>query len=106
MGNTENGELYHDKLIGMLERLWGDGWLSPGGPEEVRRLLAGMELRGKTILDIGCGAGGIVGTNPSAGGVPAGVAGSAAAGECGRSGSRDVSRSAPRLPGGPLRSRR
>jgi ubiquinone/menaquinone biosynthesis C-methylase UbiE len=59
MGNTENGELYHDRLIGMLERLWGDGWLSPGGPDEVRRLLAGMDLRGKTILDIGCGAGGI-----------------------------------------------
>jgi phosphoethanolamine N-methyltransferase len=59
MGNTENGELYHDKLIGMLERLWGDGWLSPGGPEEVRRLLDGTDLSGKTVLDIGCGAGGI-----------------------------------------------
>ena len=25
MGHAENGELYHDKMIGMLERLWGDG---------------------------------------------------------------------------------
>lgn len=59
MGSTDNGELYHDKLIGMLERIWGDGWLSPGGPDEVRRLLDGLDLRGKTVLDIGCGAGGI-----------------------------------------------
>lgn len=59
MGNSAGGELYHDRMIGILERLWGDGWLSPGGPEEVRRLLDKMDLRGKTVLDIGCGAGGI-----------------------------------------------
>ncbi|MBL8789418.1 MAG: methyltransferase domain-containing protein [Rhizobiales bacterium] len=59
MGQAENGELYHDRMIGILERLWGDGWLSPGGPDEVRRLLDGMDLAGKSILDIGCGAGGI-----------------------------------------------
>ena len=59
MGHAENGELYHDRMIGILERLWGDGWLSPGGPDEVRRLLDGMDLKGKSILDISCGAGGI-----------------------------------------------
>ena len=52
-------ELYHEKLIGMLERVWGDGWLSPGGPGEIARLLEGLDLRGKSVLDIGCGAGGI-----------------------------------------------
>jgi phosphoethanolamine N-methyltransferase len=52
-------ELYHDRLIGMLERVWGDGWLSPGGPEEVGRLVAGLDFSGKTVLDIGCGAGGV-----------------------------------------------
>ncbi len=59
MGHSDGGELYHDRMIGILERLWGDGWLSPGGPDEVRRLLEGMDLTGKSILDIGCGAGGI-----------------------------------------------
>ena len=58
--NANTGEeLYHDQMIGMLERVWGDGWLSPGGPEEVARLLAGLDIKGKTVLDIGCGAGGI-----------------------------------------------
>lgn len=59
MSEAQSGELYHDKLIGMLERLWGDGWLSPGGPEEVAVLLAASDLKGKSVLDIGCGAGGV-----------------------------------------------
>lgn len=53
------GEFYHQKLIGMLERVWGDGWLSPGGPGEIARLLEGLDLREKSVLDIGCGAGGV-----------------------------------------------
>ena len=59
MNATTGDEFYHDQMIGMLERVWGDGWLSPGGPEEVARLLAGLDIRGKSVLDIGCGAGGI-----------------------------------------------
>ena len=59
MGNSENGELYHPQLIAMLERVWGEGWLSPGGPEEVARLLRGMDIRGKSVVDIGCGGGGV-----------------------------------------------
>lgn len=59
MNSKDTGELYHERLIGMLERLWGDGWLSPGGPEEIERLLDGMDLLGKSVLDIGCGAGGV-----------------------------------------------
>lgn len=59
MGNSENGELYHPRLIGILERIWGEGWLSPGGPDEVARLLEGLSIKGRSVLDIGCGAGGI-----------------------------------------------
>jgi SAM-dependent methyltransferase len=51
--------LYADATVDFLEALWGEGYLSPGGPEEVARILAGLDLKGRTVLDIGCGSGGI-----------------------------------------------
>ena len=39
--------------------IWGPGYLSPGGPDEVARLLEGLDLSNKAVLDIGCGSGGI-----------------------------------------------
>jgi phosphoethanolamine N-methyltransferase len=59
MPGDAGSELYSPALIGMLEAVWGEGWLSPGGPEEVERIVAGIEVRNKRILDIGCGIGGI-----------------------------------------------
>lgn len=53
------GPEYDDKAIRFLETIWGEGWLSPGGPDEVLRVVDGVELAGKDILDIGCGSGGI-----------------------------------------------
>ncbi len=50
---------YDDTAIRFLEALWGEGYLSPGGPDEVDRVVEGLSLSGKTILDIGCGSGGI-----------------------------------------------
>lgn len=50
---------YDDDAIRFLEALWGDGYLSPGGPEEVDRVLDGISLRDAEVLDIGCGSGGI-----------------------------------------------
>ena len=29
--------LYDTQVIGFLEEIWGDGFLSPGGPDEVAR---------------------------------------------------------------------
>ncbi len=52
-------EHYPPRLIAMLEAVWGQGFLSPGGPDEVARVLEGHDLTGKSVLDIGCGAGGI-----------------------------------------------
>src|SRR5262249_14175386 len=43
----------------LLQIMWGDGFLSPGGPEAVRAIVAGLDLKGKAVLDIGCGLGGI-----------------------------------------------
>ncbi|UCI20751.1 methyltransferase domain-containing protein [Mesorhizobium sp. B2-1-8] len=50
---------YDDTAIRFLEALWGDGYLSPGGPEEVDRVVEGLSLKDRTVLDIGCGTGGI-----------------------------------------------
>lgn len=50
--------LYGEPEISFLEALWGDGFLSPGGPDEVARIVAGIELARTTVLDIGCGSGG------------------------------------------------
>ena len=52
-------EHYPQDSILFLEEMWGDGFLSPGGPEEVRRLLSGLDVTGRTVVDIGSGAGGI-----------------------------------------------
>ena len=36
--------LYDKKHIEFLEKLWGEGYLSPGGAEEVNRLLKSIDL--------------------------------------------------------------
>ena len=51
--------LYGEDDIAFLGALWGDGYLSPGGPAEVARTIDGVDLAGRRVLDIGCGAGGI-----------------------------------------------
>lgn len=56
---SQTNELYPEPVIGFLELLWGRGWLSPGGPEELARLLEDENLKNRHVLDIGCGAGGI-----------------------------------------------
>jgi len=58
MQQTEDAE-YGDAMVEALELVWGAGFLSPGGPEEVARIIAGLDLKGLSILDIGCGVGGI-----------------------------------------------
>jgi len=41
-----------------LQLIWGDGFLSPGGPAELARIIGKNSVAGLTILDIGSGAGG------------------------------------------------
>ena len=59
MSGADGKELYDDEHAAFLEHLWGEGYLSPGGEEEVARVLDGVPLAGRTVLDIGCGSGGI-----------------------------------------------
>lgn len=55
----ENEAEYPDEFISFLELIWGEGYLSPGGPAEISRILDGLDLKDKKVLDIGCGTGGI-----------------------------------------------
>jgi len=55
---SEHRDEYHDAMIDMLELIWGQGFLIPAGPENVRRIVAGLDLRDKLVLDIGSGIGG------------------------------------------------
>jgi phosphoethanolamine N-methyltransferase len=49
---------YHDSMMKMLEMIWGEGFMSPGGTENVDFMVEGLDIRGRHVLDIGCGMGG------------------------------------------------
>ncbi len=59
VGAQARADEYDDAAIRFLETLWGDGFLSPGGPEEVEEIVRGIAFEGREVLDIGCGSGGI-----------------------------------------------
>jgi ubiquinone/menaquinone biosynthesis C-methylase UbiE len=50
---------YDASMQTLLQLVWGDGFLSPGGEEEVARLLEGTDISGCHVLDIGCGLGAV-----------------------------------------------
>ena len=57
MSLTDGGH-YGPKQLNLLKTVWGEGFLSPGGTDEIDEVLNGIDISGKTILDIGCGCGG------------------------------------------------
>ena len=54
-----NEVLYNNQVISFLEELWGDGFLSPGGSDEVKKVLEGIKIKNQRVLDIGSGSGGL-----------------------------------------------
>jgi SAM-dependent methyltransferase len=58
MGAADQEE-YDDRMLTMLQLIWGEGFLSPGGPQAVREIVSGIPLDGRKVLDIGCGLGGL-----------------------------------------------
>ena len=58
MQNEESD--YDDSHINFLETLWGEGFLSPGGSNEVDLIIGEVDLNHKKILDFGCGCGGAI----------------------------------------------
>lgn len=57
--NNERQDEYDDVFVTRLQLIWGEGFLSPGGAEEVRRMVAGLNIADQDVLDIGCGIGGV-----------------------------------------------
>jgi phosphoethanolamine N-methyltransferase len=55
-GPQEHQE-YDDRFIALLETVWGRGYMSPGGADEVALVLDGLDLAGRAVLDLGCGLG-------------------------------------------------
>ena len=49
---------YSDAVIAGMEKLFGEGFLSPGGAAEVHEMLGGVAIAGRDVLDLGCGIGG------------------------------------------------
>jgi len=56
--DSEVGE-YDSAMQTLLQLIWGEGFLSPGGAHEVAYLLEGSDIRGCKVLDIGAGLGAI-----------------------------------------------
>ena len=49
---------YHDAMVALLEWIWGTDFMAPGGQGNVDKMVEGIRLAGKRVLDIGCGIGG------------------------------------------------
>lgn len=57
MPEPERKPQYTDDVNAALQWMWGDGYLSPGGSEEVAAMLREVDVGGRRVLDIGCGLG-------------------------------------------------
>ena len=56
--SNDKGVDYSDQEIIEFEAIFGAGFLSSGGQEEVAKIVEGISLAGKEVLDIGVGIGG------------------------------------------------
>jgi len=54
-----NHSEYNEAFVAGLEHMWGEGFLSPGGKQEVSKILEDVSLLNAHVLDIGCGLGAI-----------------------------------------------
>ena len=57
MSEPERKSQYTENVSAALQWMWGDGYLSPGGAEEVAAMLQGVDVSGRHVLEIGSGLG-------------------------------------------------
>ena len=49
----QNEILYNPQVLGFLAESWVDGFLSPGGREELARVFNGFNIAGKYVMELG-----------------------------------------------------
>ena len=59
MPATKPASQYSDQFNAALQWMWGDGYLAPGGAEEVEEMLSGLSVKDADVIDVGCGLGAI-----------------------------------------------
>ena len=58
MSSPHKHNRYSDSNILTMESVYGAGFLSPGGADEVAQIVADLPVEGAEVLDLGCGLGG------------------------------------------------
>jgi hypothetical protein len=48
--SAEQTQAYDDALVAVLEAVWGEGYLSSGGPDEIRAIVEGVTLAFVTFV--------------------------------------------------------
>ena len=48
---------YTEAMLAAMDLIWGEGFMAPGGEGHVDNMVAGLDLHGRRVLDIGCGQG-------------------------------------------------
>jgi phosphoethanolamine N-methyltransferase len=48
---------YTEAMLAAMDLIWGEGFMAPGGEGHVDNMVAGLDLQGRQVLDIGCGQG-------------------------------------------------
>jgi len=56
--DTYSENSYDAEWMPAIELIWGRGFIAPGGEDNVSRVVKGIDLRGKRVLELGSGAGG------------------------------------------------
>ncbi len=57
MSQYAHEDEYDPVLLDMLQLIWGEGFLSPGGPAAVDEIVQGLDLKDTLVVDIGSGLG-------------------------------------------------
>lgn len=60
LADPDEGKIWPAKRLNIVEKLWGEGYVTPGGAEQVEKMLPLLELDSKkSALVLGAGLGGI-----------------------------------------------
>ena len=59
LDRPDEEHFYPESELPVFEKIWGKGFVSPGGPQEIALIVQDLDIEKKRILDIGCGMGGV-----------------------------------------------